>query len=553
MLVLMVMLASTTLVRAAVSDASDAGGGPAATASPSTEPSATPGPSSTPPATPTTPDPVASPMPAIDERPDIIVIYVDDVPPLDGRLWTRARTPNIRRSIIDRGLTFRNAVVEAPLCCPARANLLTGRHTHNTRVTANDVAPFDPSVTIATELQAVGYHTLWIGKFLNRFISLRGAARDALRQGWDVFEPWSGGSYGYYYLPPGATRSTRPSMHSMDLLQQLARRELQAAPVDRPLFAVLSTYAGHYPNIALPRYRGSRRCATIKPWRPPTYGHGAATGKPVWLQDWVRRQAWRLPAGGYPLQRLCEDMLGVDELVGKVVREQRHRGRLDRTLLILASDNGYQYGEFGVRDKWLPWSVRVPLSMAWPAGMGTMARTTAYPTSNIDLAPTLCEIAGCEMGPFRDGQPTADGISLLPVMLDQEVPPRTVLLTQMAARNPASRMPPWSAVTTYPGHPLGRWHYIRWQGGTSSLYDLGADPYERRDLGADQRYAGVRQALERERRALMAEGRPVARVEPRPSPSATAVQDPGVRGRITDEATILGPAPDLDGTGPPPS
>lgn len=445
-----------------------------------------------------------------DDRPDIILVYIDDVPPLAGRLWTSARTPNIRRYILDQGLSFRNALVEAPLCCPARANLLTGRHTHNTNVIRNDVRPFDPSVTIATELQDVGYHTLWIGKYLNRFVSLRGAAQAAIRQGWDVFEPMSGGSYGFYYLPQGATRSTRPSMHSMDLLQQLAQQELRAAPTDRPLFAVLSTYAGHYPNVSLPRFRGARPCAAIKPWKPVSYGRAKATDKPAWLQRWVRGQAWRVPASGYPLRRLCEDMLGVDQLVGQVVAEQRQRGRLDQTLLILASDNGYQYGEFGVRDKWLPWSVRVPFAMAWPAAMGTKARTTGFPTSNIDIAPTLCDIAGCSMGPFADGQTTADGISLLPVMFDQEVPDRTVLLTQMRAGNPASRMPTWSAVTTFAGYPLGRWHYIRWKGGAVELYDLARDPHELHDVAADPALADVRAALDRERRRLLAEGRPPA-------------------------------------------
>ncbi len=485
-LVLLIVLAGTAV----------ANGG----AEPSTATPAVPTPSPAPSA-------ASSPLPAGVERPDIIVIYVDDVPPLDGRLWTVARTPNIRRWIMDRGLSFSNAVVEAPLCCPARANLLTGQHTHNTHVVTNEVAPFDPSVTIATELQAVGYHTLWMGKYLNRFISLRGAARDALADGWDVFHPWSGGSHGYFYLPPGATRSVRPSMHSMDLLQRLTAAELPAAPADRPLFAVLSTFAGHYPNQALRRFQGSPRCARIKPWKPPTYGAAAAAGKPVWLQRWVRGQAWRLPAGGYPLRRLCEDMLGVDQLVGQVVAIQRERGRSRETLLILASDNGYQYGEFGVRDKWLPWSVRVPLVMAWPDAMGTVARTTDYPTSNIDIAPTLCDIAGCEMGPFPDGQPHADGISILPVMLGEAGEARTALLTQMGAGNPASRMPPWSAVTTYAGHPLGRWHYIRWKGGGIDLYDLAADPDERRDLATDPAYADVRRALERERRSLMAEGR----------------------------------------------
>jgi hypothetical protein len=67
-------------------------------------------------------------------------------------------------------------------------------------------------------------------------------------------------------------------------------------------------------------------------------------------------------------------------------------------------------------------------------------------------------------------------------------------------------MPPWSAVTTYTGHPLGRWHYIRWETGRRELYDLAADPWELHDRSQDAAYLPVRRALERLLRQLVAEG-----------------------------------------------
>ena len=139
--------------------------------------------------------------------------------------------------------------------------------------------------------------------------------------------------------------------------------------------------------------------------------------------------------------------------------------------------------------------------------MGTTARTTDVPTSSIDLAPTFCAIAGCRMGPFPTGQATADGISLVPVMLGGAVPPRTALLSAMLEGNPITGMPAWTAVTTYAGHPLGRWHYIRWHTGRRELYDLAADPWEVHDVSQDAAYAPVRKALERLRRELTTEGR----------------------------------------------
>jgi arylsulfatase A-like enzyme len=452
-------------------------------------------------------------------RPDIIVVYIDDVPPLDGRLWSSERTPAISRWIMARGVTFRNAVGEAPLCCPARANLLTGLHTHNNRVTRNDAALLDPRETIATELHAVGYRTAWIGKYLNRYVSMRGAPRLAHEAPWDTFQPMSGGSHGYYLWPRGARRYSRPTVHSMRLVQRLAVRELRAAPTDQPLFAMLSTYAGHFPNEPMPEFRGSSRCAGIPRWRPPDYGVAAAKGKPDWLRRWAASHTVRVPSRGVSLVKVCEDMLGVDQLVAQVVAEQQARGRLDDTLLVLTSDNGFLFGEYGLYGKHVPWAAPVVLSMAWPRAMGSQPRTTDVPVSNIDLAPTLCAIAGCVMGPYPSGQASADGISLMPVLLGADRLPRTALLTEMLSGNPITGMPPWSAVTTYAGDPLGRWHYIRWRTGRRELYDLAVDPWELHDRASDPAYARVRQALERRRRQLVAEGRVPRRGSPEPAPS----------------------------------
>jgi hypothetical protein len=296
-------------------------------------------------------------------------------------------------------------------------------------------------------------------------------------------------------------------------------RELRAAPADQPLFAVLSTYAGHPPNEPMPEWRGSPRCAGIPRWKPPNYGVEAAGDKPAWMQGWATRHASRVPSAGVSLTRVCEDMLGVVQLVGMVVQEQVARGRLDDTLLVLTSDNGFLFGEFGLYGKHVPWSVPVVLSMAWPRGMGTAERTTGLPTSNIDLAPTFCALAGCRMGPFPSGQTSADGVSLAPFLLGGPRPARTALLTAMLAGNPITRMPPWTAVTTYPGDPRGRWHYIRWRTGRIELYDLTHDPYEVRDVAADPANAEVRRSLELLRRQLLRQGRPPPVTSPSPVPS----------------------------------
>ncbi len=242
-----------------------------------------------------TPPPDVTEAPAKPARPDIIVVYIDDVPPIDGRFWAMGRTPNIRKYIIDDGLTFRNAVDEAPLCCPARANLLTGLHTHNNHVTINDASQFDPSETIATELQDVGYRTAWIGKYLNRYISIHGAAHHAYEAGWDVFEPMSGGSYGYFYWHKGDRNHTRPAGHSMQLVQQLSVATLRSAPRT----SRCSPCSRRMPGIT----RTSPCLPTSAPASAPPSGPGSRRVTARRLPSTSRRGSGRWPGGPHGARR----------------------------------------------------------------------------------------------------------------------------------------------------------------------------------------------------------------------------------------------------------
>ncbi len=102
------------------------------------------------------------------QQPNIVVIYLDDVAPVPI-LWNDpARTPNIYNQFIAHGINLDHAIGETPLCCPSRANVLTGLHTHNTRVIANNALLFDPSVHIGKAMLDAGYASMYIGKYLNR-------------------------------------------------------------------------------------------------------------------------------------------------------------------------------------------------------------------------------------------------------------------------------------------------------------------------------------------------------------------------------------------------
>src|SRR5690242_4272902 len=102
------------------------------------------------------------------QRPNVLVVEADDMR-WDDLRWM----PNVRRLVQRRGLTFENSFAPYPLCCPSRASFLTGQYAHNHHVYSHDepfgFASFRDRRTIATKLQAAGYRTALVGKYLNGY------------------------------------------------------------------------------------------------------------------------------------------------------------------------------------------------------------------------------------------------------------------------------------------------------------------------------------------------------------------------------------------------
>lgn len=426
------------------------------------------------------------------ERPDIVVIYLDDVAPHDGRLWNDpARTPTLAQLFAQRGISFTNAIAETPLCSPGRAGLLTGRHTVNHHIDANIVAPFDPSVTLGTELQGAGYRTAYVGKYLN---DLRDSVpQDQLERyatGWDVFDiiyANNGRYFGYdLWTRQGVERYGHgEGDHSTDVAREHVTRALRETPDGKPVMALVSVFDLHAPNRPAERFVDDPRCADIEAWKPPSFGEDVSD-KPAFIQalNPVHRDGW-------PMRRYCAQMLAVDELVASIVDTQTERGRLDDTLFVFTSDNGNTWGAHNLRQrKATPYATPVPLVMTWTARWGDEPRIVEEVVSNIDMAPTLCAIAGCEMGPFASGPPEADGLSFLP-LLDGETEhlERSVVREQSGPGYPS--LPESWSIRTTSQHPLGRWHYSEYETGERELYDAVADPWELENVAADPAHAEI--------------------------------------------------------------
>ncbi|HVD58090.1 MAG TPA: sulfatase-like hydrolase/transferase, partial [Thermoleophilaceae bacterium] len=102
-------------------------------------------------------------------RPNVIVIMTDDQTVESMRVMA-----GVRSSLAAAGTTFERAFASTALCCPSRATLFTGQYMHNHDVLGNrppegGYGRLDTREYLPVWLQRAGYHTIHIGKFLNRY------------------------------------------------------------------------------------------------------------------------------------------------------------------------------------------------------------------------------------------------------------------------------------------------------------------------------------------------------------------------------------------------
>lgn len=454
----------------------------------------------------------AAGSPAPPDKPNIVVFYLDDVAPNDGRLWADPDiTPALYDLFVAHGVHFPNAIGETPLCCPGRAGLLTGLHTFNHGVIVNDARLFNPAEHVGKELTAAGYDTMLIGKYFNHSYWMSPAQWTASAAGWTNFDvmrtpadPESGWFYNYsLFTKEGDVSYT--NQHSTRTIAERAVARIQSAPSSSPVFALLSLINTHAPHLPMPEFVGDPRCADMAPWKPPNYNEEDVSDKPTY----VRNLPLLPEADGWPMVTMCEEMLGVDWLVTQVTDELRADGRFDNTVFVFTADNGMGWGQHRLGEvKQVPYATPVPLYFSWPS-QWRGPRSVDDVVSNIDLAPTFCALGGCTLGPYPGGQTKPDGISLKPVLDGSATNTgRGAVLEVSYAKHI------WAALRTNASSPLGRWHYIENASGFVELYDPVSDPYELTNRGSDRSLADLRTQLSHRLGQLLQEGR--VATDPRP-------------------------------------
>jgi N-acetylglucosamine-6-sulfatase len=442
------------------------------------------------------------------ERPNIVVIETDDQT-MDSLRYME----NVQRLLVKQGVRFDNSFSSYPLCCPSRATFLTGQYAHNHGVRGNNpplggYVALDHSNTLPVWLQAAGYHTSFVGKYLNGYGE--GEGRTEVPPGWDdwraaVRTPGKATlSYVGFtlnenrelvdYAPTQANYQT--DVFTRKAVAAIERR----APAESPFFLWLAYFAPHSglpvdeddksaPGVHLsPSPAARHRDAFSTEALPvtPSFDEADVSDKSRLVRNLGRLSFEQQEALQQAYQQRLESLLAVDEGVAQIVQALRGAGELSRTLIVFTSDNGFMHGEHRVlpdRGKGWPYeaSVRVPLVLR---GLGLPhGRRVQDLVSNADLAPTLLHAARAT--PDR----VVDGRSLLPLARDPLADYGRDLLL-------ASNI--FTAIRT------DRYVYVVANKVGRELYDVKADPDQLRSRHRDPKLTKVKYELARRLNELSA-------------------------------------------------
>ena len=93
----------------------------------------------------------------------------------------------------------------------------------------------------------------------------------------------------------------------------------------------------------------------------------------------------------------------VDDAIERIVDQLQASGELERTVIMFMTDNGFAFGQHRIRGKRCQYDecIRTPFAARVP---GVQAHDVPGLISNVDLAPTIADLAGVEPGQPVDGR-----------------------------------------------------------------------------------------------------------------------------------------------------
>ena len=419
------------------------------------------------------------------DRPNIIFFLADDQ--RDDVLGCygngRIQTPTIDR-LAAEGIRFENSFCQVPICAGSRATLFSGlsQRTHGYNFGEPPVAAEYISTCYPAVLKDAGYRTGFAGKYGMRF------EKPGLRPAFDFFREIGRNPY-LKKMPDGSLR------HETDLCADAAIEFIETNPKDTPFCMSVSFNASHaedrdlrpgfhfqWPESADGLYEDVEMPAANLADRnyfealPPFLQDAGGLSRERFFWRWDTPEKYRANMRAY-----YRMITGIDHAVARVLEALKARGLDGSTIVVYSADNGYMMGDRGIAGKWNHYeqSLRVPLIIHDPRLPDSKrGRVVQALVSNVDVAPTLVDMAGADLPEVYQGR------SLLPLVRGETV---DSWREDLFFEHRISRYNNWHGVRGK------RYKYtVYYDDGYECLYDLQKDPAESVNLAANPEYAETR-------------------------------------------------------------
>ncbi|KMT63689.1 sulfatase [Catenovulum maritimum] len=417
----------------------------------------------------------------VEKKPNILFLLADDHRwDLIGKIHPIIKTPNLDE-LANKGTFFSKAFVTTPICAASRASIVTGltERTHDYTFLRPEVSPEDTAITYPKLLKEHGYKSAFIGKYgmalsgdlsahfdyIKRLpISKTGVhngktipqtyymaelAKDFIEQNKNTDKPWT-----------MSISFRNPHAHDRDKKDQY-----------------------HYPAELESLYQD----VTIPPAKFSSDEDFAAL--PDFLKKSIARERWHYRFGSEDIyQRMAKRhyraITAVDSAVGMIYEKLKETGMAENTIIIYTGDNGYSMNERQLAGKWFGWDedLQVPLIIFDPRQPKAQVREEV--ALNIDIAPTILDMAGVEIPKRYQGK------SLTKIVAGGTEQWRNEFFFEHMYHSKRADIPPTVGVRT------DEWKYIRfYKNNYEQLYHLKKDPQESINLATSASHQRVLNTL----------------------------------------------------------